>query len=370
MDLRNKNPDRVRISIKRIAQKAHKVSEKLSDERRKVMSCLYITENGAKVSVKGGHFIVECKDGSERFVPKETLESMMIFGNVYLTVPCIKECMERGISVSMFSTTGKYFGRIESTSHINAKRLKQQAYLSDKEEMRIQFSKKIILNKIHNQRVLLNRYQRSTGKDIHEQVQAMKIHEKKISQCNSIEQVMGYEGNAARQYFLALSKMVKEDFKFSGRNKRPPKDAFNSMISLGYTILMYEIMGEIENRGISPYVGFMHKDIERHPTLASDLLEEWRAVIVDATVMSIIQGNEISISEFEKDEETGAMIISKKGVNIFIKKLEKKLQSNMNYLEYLEHPVSFRRAIWWQVGSIVKCIDKGNFDEYAPIRIR
>lgn len=313
------------------------------------MSCLYITENGSKVSTRGGHFIVECQDGSERLVPKETLESIVIFGNVYLTVPCIKECMERGISVSMFSTKGRYFGRIESTSHINAKRLKQQVYLSDKEEKRVQFSKKIIMNKIHNQRVLLSRYARSSEKDIDEYIRAMKIHEKKISQCDSIEQIMGYEGNAARQYFKALSEMVKDDFKFSGRNKRPPKDAFNSMISLGYTILMYEIMGEIENRGISPYIGFMHKDIERHPTLASDLLEEWRAVIVDATVMSLIQGNEIDISEFRKDEETGAVMISKQGVNIFIKKIEKKLQSNMNYLEYLEHPVSFRRAIWWQV---------------------
>ena len=334
------------------------------------MSCLYITENGSKVSTRGGHFIVECQDGSERLVPKETLESMVIFGNVYLTVPCIKECMERGISVSMFSTKGKYFGRIESTSHINAKRLKHQVYLSDKEEKRVQFSKKIIMNKIHNQRVLLSRYARSSEKDIDEYIRAMKIHEKKISQCDSIEQIMGYEGNAARQYFKALSEMVKDDFKFSGRNKRPPKDAFNSMISLGYTILMYEIMGEIENRGISPYIGFMHKDIERHPTLASDLLEEWRAVIVDATVMSLIQGNEIDISEFRKDEETGAVMISKQGVNIFIKKIEKKLQSNMNYLEYLEHPVSFRRAIWWQVAKIVNCIDKGTFNDYTPIRIR
>ena len=83
---------------------------------------------------------------------------------------------------------------------------------------------------------------------------------------------------------------------------------------------MYEIMGEIENRGISPYIGFMHKDIERHPTLASDLLEEWRAVIVDATVMSLIQGNEIDISEFRKDEETGAVMISKQGVIYLLKK--------------------------------------------------
>ena len=136
----------------------------------------------------------------------------MIFGNVYLTVPCIKECLERGIAVSMFSTKGKYFGRIESTNHVNAKRLKQQVYLSDQEEMRVQFSKKIILNKIHNQRVLLTRYQRSTGKNIQENIQAIKIHENKISHCTNIEQIMGYEGNAARQYFAALSKNDKRRF--------------------------------------------------------------------------------------------------------------------------------------------------------------
>ena len=73
--------------------------------------------------------------------------------------------------------------------------------------------------------------------------------------------------------------------------------------------------------------------------------------------MSLIQGNEIQLEEFQKDQDTGAVIIGKKGINIFLKKLEKKLQSNMNYLEYLEHPVSFRRAIWWQVTKLIRCID-------------
>lgn len=334
------------------------------------MSCLYITENGAKVGIEGGRFSVKCKNGMDRYIPKESVDSIIIFGNVNLTVPCLRECMERGISVSLFSTTGRYFGRIESTSHINARRLRRQVHMSENEEDKLIFSKKIIENKIHNQRVLLTRYARNSDSNISDKVKAIKIHEKKIQQCSSIEQIMGYEGNASRQYFSALSNMIADEFKFKGRSKRPPKDPFNSMISLGYTILLYEIMGEIENRGLSPYIGFMHKDAENHPTLASDLLEEWRAVIVDATVMSLIQGNEIQLEEFQKDQDTGAVIIGKKGINIFLKKLEKKLQSNMNYLEYLEHPVSFRRAIWWQVTKLIRCIDNGTFEEYQPIRIR
>ena len=334
------------------------------------MACLYVTENGARIGLSGGHFLVDCRDKSQRLIPKETLESIVIFGNVNLTVPCIKECLTRGITISIFSTTGSYFGRIESTNHVSAKRIKSQVHLSNSEKERLIFSKKIIENKIHNQIVLLKRYRRNSDQDISNELNAMKIHENKIKTCTSIEQIMGYEGNASRQYFKALSKMIKSEFKFSGRSKRPPKDPFNSMISLGYTILMYEIMGEIENRGISPYIGFMHKDTENHPTLASDLLEEWRAVIVDATVLSLIQGNEIGIEEFMINEDSGATVISKNGISVFMKKLEKKMKSNMNYLDYLEHPISFRRAIWWQVSKLIKCIDEGNFNEYAPIRIR
>ena len=89
---------------------------------------------------------------------------------------------------------------------------------------------------------------------------------------------MGYEGSASRAYFSILSSLLPDEFQFKGRSKMPPLDAFNSLVSLGYTLLMYELYGELENKGLCPYVGFMHSDRERHPTLASDLMEEWRAV--------------------------------------------------------------------------------------------
>lgn len=114
---------------------------------------------------------------------------------------------------------------------------------------------------------------------------------------------MGCEGNAAKNYFAALPKLVQPEFRFSGRTKQPPKDAFNSMLSLGYTMLLYEIYSEIENRGLTPYIGFLHSDRDGHPALASDLMEEWRSVIVDSAVLSLVQGGEIHISQFTEDEE-------------------------------------------------------------------
>ena len=181
---------------------------------------------------------------------------------------------------------------------------------------------------------------------------------------------MGYEGIASRYYFKILSSLVETDFKFEGRNRQPPKDPFNSMLSLGYTLLMYEIYGELENRGLNPYVGFLHQDRERHPTLASDMMEEWRPVLVDAVVLSLIQGHEIGIGAFYYDEETGACFLKEIGMKVFFRKLEEKLHSEMKYLNYLSQRTSFRRAIWHQVGLLVKAIETKETDEYIPLRIR
>lgn len=334
------------------------------------MSCLYVVEQGAKVTLYQGNFCVECRNGLRRIVPSEILESIMIFGRASMTLECQKKCLQKGIRVSFLSSHGHYFGHLEPTTHVNAGRLKKQVYLSDNQEQTMLFAKNTLKAKVHNQGVLLRRYARNSSVDISEERHAVSIYEKKMEQTESLKEVMGYEGIAARSYFQALSRLVQPAFRFNGRNKRPPKDPFNSMLSLGYTILFYEIYAELEARGISPYIGFVHQIRERHPTLVSDLLEEWRAVIVDAVVLSLVQGNEISIDQFSRDEDTGGVIISDEGVKILVQKLEQKMRANMNYLDYQEGPVSFRRGIWWQVKSLAHCLDIGDLSEYHPLRIR
>lgn len=119
------------------------------------------------------------------------------------------------------------------------------------------------------------------------------ICKNKIMTCNRIEEMIGFEGQAAKYYFRGLAACIDKEFSFQGRSRRPPRDEFNSMISLGYSILMNEVYCKIEMKGLNPYFGFIHRDAEKHPTLASDMMEEWRAVIVDATAMSMINGHEI-----------------------------------------------------------------------------
>lgn len=332
------------------------------------MSTLYVNDNEAIISVEGGYFRIDKSDGMEHKIPKETLDAITLFGNSAITVPCMKECLKMGIPVNLFSGRGSYFGKLTSTRHSNAQRLKKQVYAADNNDFCINMAKKIIDAKINNQIVVLRRYNRTNQVDIDNDIKSILPIKNKILTCETVEEIMGYEGIAARYYFSALSKLVDEKFAFNGRSKQPPKDAFNSMLSLGYTILLYKIYAEIENRGLSPYIGLLHSDNVGHPALASDMMEEWRAAIVDSTVMSLVQGHEILPEYFDMDEGTGGIIIKSAGMKIFLNKLETKFNMHSKYVS--DEKCSMNYAIYMQTVAMLRAMEKQNRDMYAPLRIR
>lgn len=332
------------------------------------MSCLFVNESGAVVSLDGGYFCVKQRNGLIRKVPQELLESITLFGNSSITTPCIQECLRRGVIVNYFSGKGSYYGRLCSTRHENGDRLKRQVFACSDPAFSLAMSQKVIAAKIRNQSVLLRRYQRRQSESVDAEIEKMRQLENQLPQAKTVEKAMGLEGMAARAYFFALSRLVGPDFAFHGRNRRPPQDAFNSMLSLGYTLLMYELYAKIENRGFSPYVGFMHRTHRGHPCLASDLMEEWRAVVVDAAVMSLVQGNEIQITQFEKDEETGGILLKPDGMRVFIRKLEKKFEGTVRYLG--NQACSLRRCFYLQSVDFAKAIEARDPNLYQPVMIR
>lgn len=254
-----------------------------------------------------------------------------------------------------------------STGHIKPELQRKQCSLYDS-SFALRLAQRIIDAKLRNQLVVLRRYAKNDNIDIDENIKYIRLEIKDIFNTQSVSELNGREGIAAKYYFAGLSKCIDSDFSFQGRNRRPPKDPFNSMISLGYSIIMNEIYNEIESRGLSPYFGFMHRDSENHPTLVSDLLEEWRAVIIDAVVMSLINGHKISKDMFYYED--GGCFIDKKGLNIFINKLEKKLMTSAKYLYKADYEVTFRRAIGLQIDSLIQAIRHEDADIYYPIVIR
>ena len=333
------------------------------------MGLLYVNENGAVIGVEANQCTVRYKDGMKKLIPIESLEGITIMGQSQLTTKCAEECMLRGIPVSYFSKGGRYFGRLMSTGHINVSRQRLQNELYDT-EFAVALARKILSAKVKNQSVVLRRYEKSKGLNLDEEQKMLNICRNKILTSDRIAQIIGFEGQAAKYYFQGLAQCIDEEFAFQGRNKRPPKDEFNSMISLGYSILMNEVYCKIEMKGLNPYFGFIHRDAEKHPTLASDMMEEWRAVIVDATAMSMINGHEIRKEHFVFDMDQPGCYLTREGLKLYLNKLERKFQTEVRYLKYIEYPVSFRRAILLQMESLVKAMEEGDANLYEPIVIR
>lgn len=335
------------------------------------MTQLYVTDQKAVVGVEKGRVQVKHGDGMLHSLPIEKVEGITIIGNAQVSTRCIGQCLQKGIAIQYYSSKGSYFGKLSSTQHVNTKRQKLQAKLTEDAGFAIKIAKIIITAKINNQTVLLRRYQRTAASDVSTEVAFLIALKPKISAAKNLTEILGYEGSAARAYYAGLSKLISvEEFKFNGRSRRPPKDPFNSMLSLGYAIVMNEIYGAIEGRGLNPYFGFIHQDIEKHPTLSSDLIEEWRAVIVDSLVMSLVNRYEIDIGNFYSYENTEGVFIDKDGLKVFISKIEKRLEVSTKYLTYINYPVSFRRAIDLQVLQLCKAIENNDATFYKPIAIR
>ena len=321
--------------------------------------------------MKDGRITVIQSDDLLRTLPIESVEGITIIGNGQMTTPCIGECLKRGISIQYYSSKGAYFGKLSSTKHVNTKRQRLQVRLTEDKAFVLTLSKIILQAKLNNQIVLLRRYQRNSKIHVNEEINTIKRLKDKISSGKDLPEISGYEGNAARAYFKGLNNLINvSEFKFNGRNRRPPKDPFNSLLSFGYTILLNDIYGAIESRGLNPYFAFLHQDREKHPTLSSDLIEEWRPIIVDSIAMALINGREISIENFYRDKATRGVYFTKEGLKKYILKIEKRLDTSMRYLNYIDYPVSFRRAIDMQVLQLCKAIEEKDPNLYQPVIIR
>ena len=164
------------------------------------MSYLYVSEQGAVIKAEGGYFIVSYKGGMIQKIPSETLEYIAVFGNVQLTTQAIRKCFQKGVIVNFFSTNGRYFGRLDSTNNCNIFRQRRQFVESGNKPFCMEISKRIIIAKIHNQRVILQRYIKEKTPELTEALKQIKNAESKINSCIGLDEIKGYEGIACLLY--------------------------------------------------------------------------------------------------------------------------------------------------------------------------
>lgn len=275
------------------------------------MSHLYLIESDLKLGLSQGQLVVRKTSGEEvRRLPFGSVDSISVYGCAQLSTQLIRECIANDISVGYYTDEGHYFGRISSLGHVDPARQKRQVLLTDDKGFCLALSRRVVSAKIVNSLTLIKSMPQVY--DFPESDLKQLTHSlDNVMGASSIDEVLGFEGNAAKNYFKCLPRLLMDDaFAFEGRSAHPPRDPFNSMISYGYSLLYRNILGAIERHGLHPYFGFMHKLRAGHAALASDLIEEYRAVIVDKTVVDLVNGGDIDPEGFYRSD-VGAVFMTR-----------------------------------------------------------
>lgn len=325
-------------------------------------------ESDVKLGFSQGRIIIKkLATDEERGIPFSDIEGISIFGQAQLSTQLIRECISSDISISYYSDDGRYFGRTSSFNGINPERQKNQIALTDNASFCLEWSKRAIRAKIANSLSLLRELEDSyefSAEDLRGLCHSLDT----LKYASTVEEVMGFEGNAAKSYFKCLSKLLEPyGFPFAGRSTRPPKDPFNSMISYGYSLLYRNIIGAIERHGLHPYFAYMHKTRQGHASLASDLVEDYRAYLVDRVVIELILAGDVDPSEFYQND-SGAIYMQRG--------LARDLTNRFTDAQSATHPYfgaygdkrlcGFQTALDMKISSAISAINEKDPTAYKP----
>jgi CRISPR-associated protein Cas1 len=252
------------------------------------MRSLYVSQQGCYLKLQQETLIVKQGEIIHAQVQLPLLEAILIFGKSQVTTQVIRTCLWRDIPIAYLSRMGYCYGRVMAIERGYRQLSRYQQQLSIVERMIT--ARAIVSAKLKNSRVLLRRQKKRVESELLEKVlQRLEYLAMQAAQADSLEQLMGFEGAGAAQYFLAFGECLKNpEFVFTGRSRRPPGNPVNAMLSFGYQILWNHLLALIEIQGLDAYQACLHQGTERHAALASDLVEEFRAPLVDSLVTYLI----------------------------------------------------------------------------------
>jgi CRISPR-associated protein Cas1 len=276
------------------------------------LNSLFVTLDDAQVLVEQDTAIVRV-DGTKRIqVPLLHLSSIVCLGRAYVSPELMRACGERNISIAFFDPVGRFCARVEGVPGGNVLLRRAQYRVADDDEQTLEISRAMVAGKLSNARRLLLRGARESD-DIARQ-DSLRHGAQKIGQClyaledaEEIDELRGLEGAAARYYFEAFPALLKrtEGFEMRGRSRRPPKDRINALLSFGYALLMQDCAAAAAGVGLDPAVGYLHEERPGRLSLALDLMEELRSMMVDRLVVALINRQQVQAGDLNEQEGGG-----------------------------------------------------------------
>ena len=283
---------------------------------KKLLNVFYITSPEAYLALDGQNLVIKKERETSLSIPLHNLENIVCFGYQGASPALMGACAEHQIGLCFLTPQGRFLGRVSGKVQGNVLLRKKQYQISDNEAESVKIAANFLTGKIINGKRVIKRCVRDHAYLVnvdHLQEHAAQLQEaaESLPEHQSIADLMGVEGAAARIYFSVFDEMIlhqKESFYFRERSRRPPLDNVNALLSFLYTILANEVTSALETVGLDPYVGFLHQDRPGRPSLALDLMEELRPVFVDRLVLSLINRKQIDKNGFVQ-KENGSVLM-------------------------------------------------------------
>lgn len=337
---------------------------------QKLYHTLYVQESDIVIKKKGKALVIQHPDMTKDHVPLEMIETILIFSNAVVEQDVCQLCAESKINVWFLKRNAAIRYRIAGKISGNVLVRKKQCLLSESAEC-IPAAKEMIGAKIYNSRMVLDKFTRNhpekEQETFAETIGILKDCEKKILDANEEKEIRSIEAYAAKCYFHAFSCMIlknEETFHFETRNRRPPKDCMNALLSFVYTLLMVECTGALESAGIDPYVGFLHTDRSGRASMALDIMEEFRPLLADRFALRLVNLGLLNGEMFERNEE--GVYLNGKGKTVTIKEWNSMKKEEV-YIPELEEYVPKGLFPHVQAQRLVRFV-KGEAEEYLAMR--
>jgi CRISPR-associated protein Cas1 len=338
---------------------------------KKHLNTLFVTTQGAYLSKEGETIVVKHEKETLLQIPVHTIGGIVCFGQVSCSPFLMGFCAENDVGLTYLTETGRFLARVQGPVSGNVLLRRQQYRLADDEGRSADVARSVLTGKLANCRAVLQRTLRDHAEKVnaHEVKGAsdrIKNNLERLQRERGLDSLRGIEGDAAHTYFTVFDHLIvsqKKDFNFQERNRRPPLDKVNCLLSFIYTLLMHDVRSALETVGLDPAVGFLHRDRPGRPGLALDLMEEFRPFIADRLVLSLINLSQVQKEGF-KNMENGAVLMDDDTRKAVLVAYQKRKQEEI-YHPFLEEKVTVGILFHIQAMLMARYL-RGDLDGYPP----
>lgn len=337
------------------------------------MPTLYVMETGARIELEHDRLLVTLEDETLLRVPLRRVSQVVLMGQVGATTPALHGLLRREIPLCFLSARGEFLGRLVGCAGLNLPLRKAQFERDADAGFCLRLARALTAGKIRNQYTLISRWLRRAGRgqaaSEREALADLRRAVLSAGQAPDLDSLLGVEGSAANQYFDLYQSLFDPAWQFTGRNRRPPRDPINALLSLGYTLLHVNLVAALELVGLDPYLGFYHADDYGRPALALDLEEEFRAPVVDSLVYSLARHEQLRPGDFTGGPSGGSTWLKDTARREFVEQYSRKLRSTITTaatgraLAYLKH-------FEVQARGLARLISGEDAGPYLPFRAR